>query len=208
MRSIKFGYIALMVLLLVSAFVSVRHFSITRTERDAMDINSFPMNIGDWQGSNLEISEQEYKILETRNLLLRDYTNPKTGKNINLFIVYSETNRSVFHPPEVCLMGSGIEMSDKKATDIEAGEQQFMVNELSLQKGDSRMTGLYFYTAGDFYTDNFYLQQAVFAFNQIFNRKKGGATIRVMALVDGNEESAVAGLQDFMKQVVLIFQSM
>ena len=208
MNTTKAGYAILVILFVFSVFISFRHLSISRAERDMLDINTFPMKIGDWHGSALELSEQDYKILETTNLLLREYINSSTGQTLSLFVVYSETNRSVFHPPEVCLMGGGIAMVDKKTEKIDTGEEAFLANKLYLQKNDSRMIALYFYSAGRFYTDNFYLQQAVFAFNQLFNRKKGGATIRVMAHVDNDEEQTVAELKKFMQQVVLIFQSM
>ena len=200
------GYGVMVVVMIVVGAVSLRHFFITRTDADILDINTFPMTVGGWQGTGIEVTEKEYEILETRNLIVRDYVNTVTNKSVNLFIIYSETNRSVFHPPEVCLVGDGAEITAKKAAKVGDGENGFFINELCLERNNSKMVALYCYTAGDLYTDNFYLQQAHFAFNQMFARRRGGATIRVTMQVDGSQEEALSTLREFLVEAVVEFK--
>lgn len=202
------GYILMILIIIASGFLSLSHFFNVRTAHDILDINKFPMKVGSWQGSNLEITEQEYKILETRNLISRDYVNPANKDRLNLFIIYSETNRSVFHPPEVCLIGSGIEIRDKVTEEIKVNDKDFSVNKLYLGKDDNKYIALYCYNAGRLYTDNFYLQQVYFTINQILNKRNGGATVRVMMPVKSSEEETIEELKVFMKDSIKIIEEL
>lgn len=201
------GYLILLILLAGTCVFSVNLFSRERTAHDEVDIRNLPYAIGDWRGKDLEITEQEYKILETRNLLLREYTNPQNEK-VSLFIVYSETNRSVFHPPEVCMMGSGLDIIEKGIEKIDYDGHVISANRIRAGKGGGQVLLLYCYKAKNLHTDNYYLQQAYFAFNQIFHNQVKGATIRVSAAITGNEEATLATLKKFLVETVKIVDSM
>ena len=200
------GYIALIILLVITSVVSIKLFLRQRSDHDVSDVRSFPYTIGDWKGIDLEVTENEYKILETRNLISREYTSSKNEK-IYLFIIYSETNRSVFHPPEVCLIGSGITINDIKDEKVQVNKKEFLANKLYLERNGQKSIALYCYKAGDFYTDNFYLQQIHFILNQLLGKNKGGATIRASIATD-NEEVDLATLKGFMRDVILTLEEL
>ena len=201
-------YTALFLILAVTSVLSLMLFFRERSDHDLIDMNkTFPYTVGDWKGEDLKIDKYDYNMLETRNVLLREYTNPQ-GEMLSFFIVYSETNRSVFHPPEVCLIGSGIAITDKKTESITAGMNKFMTNKLYLEKSDRNEIVLYGYKVGGFYTDKFYLQQALFALNQLFGRHVGGATVRVSMQVRGSEEETTAELKGFLSQAIQIIEKM
>ena len=100
-----------------------------RVSHDSLDIRIFPYVVGEWQGKELQVTEKEYDILETRNLISREYISSSDEK-VYLFIIYSETNRGVFHPPEVCMMGGGVKIVDKRSEKIDARGYRFSVNKL------------------------------------------------------------------------------
>ncbi|MFA5143008.1 MAG: exosortase C-terminal domain/associated protein EpsI [Candidatus Omnitrophota bacterium] len=201
------GYMLLVVLLLAASFFSLRLFSQEKTMRDTTDIHSFPHTIGKWKGTDLEITEKEYQILETRNLIAREYVNQSNDK-LSLFIIYSETNRSVFHPPEVCIAGGGFAIVDKQNENIESGKYKFSANKMLAEKGDFKELVLYAYKAGKLYTSNFYLQQAYLAIHQIFGKRVPGATIRVAIPIRSDEKQALAMLKSFLSETVKIVDSM
>jgi EpsI family protein len=203
MNSKNVGYISIIALLSITGFLSINLYFQQRTAHDKIDINSFPYTVGDWKGKDIEIKDYEYEILETRNILLRDYQNSSDDR-LNLFIVYSETNRSVFHPPEVCLIGSGINIADKKVDKINCGDYTLSTNKIYTEKDHYKGIALYSYKAGKLYTDNYYLQQAYFAFNQLFRQNVKGATIRVSADVAKDEEETSAMLTEFMAETARI----
>jgi len=195
------AYFTLVIMLAGTAFFSVNMFLNERTNRDMADVRNFPRELGAWRGSDLDLSEKEYEILETRNLISRKYTNSK-GENIHLFIIYSETNRSVFHPPEVCMMGGGINMVDKTSEKIDSEKLDFLANKLTLEKNGLKSMTLYAYKAGGFYTDSYYRQQIHFALNQLLGKRKGGATIRVSMGMRESEKATLDTLKRFMKRVI------
>ncbi|MFH1868332.1 MAG: exosortase C-terminal domain/associated protein EpsI [Candidatus Omnitrophota bacterium] len=201
------GYIAVIALLAVTSIISFNMFLRQRAEKDSLDIRKFPYAVGEWKGEELEVDERSYEILETRNLISRKYVNP-SGESLYLFIIYSETNRAVFHPPEVCMIGSGVAIVDKQIADIESDKYKLSANKIYTQREDFKGMALYCYKAGNLYTDNFYLQQISFAFNQLLGSHKGGATIRVTTGIGSDEEKAFMTLKSFFKEVVEILEGM
>lgn len=197
------GYIAIVIMLMAASFFAVNLFFQQKRSHDKLNISVFPQRIGDWAGKDIALTEKEYGILETRNLILREYTNP-SGEKLFLFIIYSETNRSVFHPPEVCLIGSGVEITDKKSEEIKSDKYAFLTNKLYLEKNSAKELVLYCYKAGKFYTDNYYYQQAYLALHQIFGKRVPGATIRVSMSIRNDETQTLRALSDFIKETVSV----
>ncbi len=195
------GFFIVLVLLAAAGAYSMDLFFRQRTDHDVVDINDLPMKIDGWSGRDIEVTEREYDILETRNLALREYTGPR-GEKAHLFVIYSETNRSVFHPPEVCLIGSGVVIEDKTHDMFTHRARDINLNKLLLNRGETEDIVLYCYKSGDFYTDNYYLQQAAFALNQLLGRRDGGATIRVSMSAEGDRADELATLKDFMGEVI------
>lgn len=201
------GYVVVIVLLVATSIVSLNMFLRQRSEHDFLDMGKFPYTVGEWKGEGLEVSERSYEILETRNLISRRYVNP-SGEKLYLFIIYSETNRAVFHPPEVCLIGSGVQIVDKRVAKIEFDKYKISANKLYTQGKNYRGMALYCYKAGDLYTDNFYLQQIAFAMNQLLGRHKGGATIRVTMGLGSDEEKTFATMKGFFKEAIEILENL
>jgi len=201
------GYAVLISMLVISGTISMRLFLRERTAHDALDINKFPKVIGGWKGRDFTTTEREYDILETRNLISREYVGP-SGEKAHLFIIYSETNRSVFHPPEVCLMGDGVTMVDKEIETGKFGESSFSTNRLSIEKNGHKQIMLYSYKAGPVYTSNFYFQQAYLAFQQIFGRQIPGATIRVTMPINEDEKTTAKTLKEFLSLCIKTLDSL
>lgn len=206
-KSNTVGYIAIIVALILSSVISLNLFLRERTAHDKLDIHKFPLVVGEWKGKEIPMEEYVYQILETRNLITREY---KKGANDTLYltIIYSETNRSVFHPPEVCMVGSGIDIVDKQPERVDSGKNSFFTNKLYAEKKDYKELVLYSYKAGNLYTDNFYLQQAYLALHQLFGRNVPGATVRVSMQLRGDEKDTLAALKAFLAQTVKILDSL
>jgi EpsI family protein len=201
------GFAALITVLLAACVISLGLFNRDMAARDKLDARAFPMAVGEWQGRELPITEKEYDILETRNLISREYTNP-SGDKLYLFIIYSETNRSVFHPPEVCMIGGGLAITDKVIDNFDVGNKVFTTNKLFAEKGQYKEIILNCYKAGNIYTANFYLQQARLAIHQIFGRNVPGATLRVSMAVGNDRAVALATLKEFLSRSAIILDKL
>ncbi|MBN1527270.1 MAG: EpsI family protein [Candidatus Omnitrophica bacterium] len=206
-RYANLGYVFVLILFAATAVLSFSLFFQKRSSRDLLDIRSFPARIGTWVDRDIPISEGEYRILETRNAVTREYEDPSLGKLV-LFIIYSDTNRSVFHPPDLCLVGGGFSVVDKTRELVTSAGRSFYANRMLMRKGDYKLVVLFCYKAGDLYFDSYYLQQAYIALHQLFGRRFSGATIRVTMPVVSDERSTLAIAKDFLGQVAAALNSL
>lgn len=160
-------------------------------------MSDFPKNIGDWISKDIPISERDYEILETRNLIMREYTNPK-GETITLYIIYSENNRKVVHPPELCLTGGGQSIEDRNSVQI----GNIRAVKLSMEKGDFSQMVLYWFKAGNLNTDHYVKQQLKVVFDLLRGRKTSSALIRITTEIkNGNTQASLNLLKQFILKI-------
>jgi EpsI family protein len=68
----------------------------------------FPMQVGPWQGRDVEMSEAVKKIAGNDDYISRAYVNPRTGQAVNLYVAFSGRPRNMRgHRPQVCYKGAG-----------------------------------------------------------------------------------------------------
>jgi EpsI family protein len=207
MKNNAVGYTTIIILLSLASIFSFDLYFQQRAFQDKLDIRIFPYRIDNWQGKDLPMTEKEYDILETHNLILREYVHP-SGQKLTLFIIYSETNRAVFHPPEVCLIGSGMKIVDRKSEEINHGKDTFSTNKLYVEKDNYKQIVLYCYKADNLYTDNYYLQQAYFAFNQLLGKHVRGATVRVSMPQSKNKNKTLTILKSFLNKTIRLIDDL
>jgi len=193
-------------LFLIVGFISLHFYQIQRIEEDLRDVREIPMKIGEWTSKDLTVTDREYEILETENLIVREYQHPN-GSVINLFVIYSETNRRVCHPPVVCLIGSGAEVTQTSKGSLALSNQTIPVNHIVVESGGNERLVLYWYMLGDEFTDDYFTQQLRWVFKQSTGHLKrgvGGALIRMITPMVGTEEETLANVQGFVEELVLL----
>lgn len=192
------NFIISILILAVAAMIGFGSYFSTQSENASkIKMEAFPKVIGNWKSVDLPLSENDYKILETRNLIMREYTNSQE-ETLILYIVYSENNRKVVHPPELCLTGGGqsIEYRDS----IKIGNIQAV--KLSMEKGDFRQLVLYWFKAGNLNTDRYVKQQLKVVLDLLRGRRTSSALIRITTTVkDGNSPAALALLKGFVLEI-------
>lgn len=130
-----------------------------------------------WTSSDMELSELEMTILETRDYLMRTYADGR-GTPVDLCIVFSEDNRKGTHPPDVCLEGGGSRIVSKHDRTIDVAGTALPVRELVVQMGERPVYFAYFYKCGDTFTPSFYWQQVVIIWNGLSRQNAAGALVR------------------------------
>ena len=85
---------------------------------DAESLNSFPKQIGEWNGSDYEVEGLKAQ-LGADVLLMRAYRKPSVDQPI-FFLVMQSNSQTSFHPPEVCYPAQGwdIESEDTDFLDV------------------------------------------------------------------------------------------
>lgn len=189
---------AIIAILLVTLVISIPLYLGGKTPGKENLVSDLPMDIQGWMGRDLPIEERAYEILETRNLILREYQ--KDGRKVYIYIVYSTDNRKVSHPPEVCFEGSGVTIISKNKVEIPLAEGKTRANQLIVERSGIMNIVIYWYKAGQTYTDNYLKQQLAIALNHMKMKRTSGALIRMSAEApSGKSSEAIVNIKEFIK---------
>ena len=200
----KKNWVVCNALLLVVGAVAFHFYQLQRVEKDIRDIREMPAAIGEWRAKDLLVREHDYDILETRNLVLRDYENSK-GESVHLFVIYSETNRRVCHPPVVCLIGSGVTLTRSSKEKLTLAGKTFTVNRVVGKSGTDEQVVLYWYMLGNEFTDSYVGQQLRWVAKQATGKNLGGAMIRVnTSILEDGEGKAMERAKRFIQDLLPI----
>ena len=192
-------FVIVAIILGLVAIVSIASYLPTRIDIALKTkVADFPMTIGQWQGTELPLSDLDYKILETKNLFVRDYKNT-AGQTVQLYVVYSEDNRKVSHPPEVCYMGAGVTIIDKSLIDL---TPTIKAMKMIVEGKDYRQMVVYTFKAGDTYTAQYTKQQWKVVIDHLFGKRTAGALIRFSTNIkDDNQQTALRLIKSFCSEI-------
>jgi EpsI family protein len=159
-------------------------------QQKAVYAKQLPIFINGWIGEDIEVGNRTLEILETNDVLMRDYK--KEGNPfIQLCIIYASNNRKVSHPPEVCYKGSGWSLEEKILVVFSIKSDEFpelRANKLILEKGDQKQLVLYWYKCNSDYATNYYKQQINVVKSEIITGKSTSGLIRISTPIVNNDE--------------------
>lgn len=194
-------YILIITIFSLTAVLSLFLYYQQIKPEDAFNVNDFPKEIAGYTSEDIPLEEKVYEILETRNLLLREYK--KGGEpGIVLYIIYSDKNRKASHPPEVCLTGSGVSIVKKTAGEIPLSGLPLKTNYLIAEKGGARELMFYWFKSGKTFTPNYLSQQLRIMLNQLQGKSSGGAMIRVSTTITKDEKETEEKIVNFIREIM------
>ncbi len=170
------------------------------SQKDTQEISRFPQTIGTWTSEDLPIPPEDLAMLETSNAFVRRYTNRANGAEVYLYLVYSQHNRKVAHPPELCYTGAGISIIENVHDPIPVEYKSLTIptNRLKLLRKNFEHMAFYWFKVGGRLTANYWEQQILIAFNALRGSKAGSSLIRISADVENdNEEKAIQNVKSF-----------
>ncbi|HOE97500.1 MAG TPA: EpsI family protein [Candidatus Sumerlaeota bacterium] len=190
MRSLRVRVAISLVLMGLGAGGSALMLFPTSQVRGSDTAEHLPMETGDWYGQRVPVEEYVKQILETDDVIQRNYINPLLSPvPVQLAVVFSPDNRRVAHPPEVCYRAAGWEAMDKRVIEP-AGLPPMMRVKMSYGGRDDLI--LYCYKAGDELTPNYYNQQLKTVYNQLRMQPTVSALIRFSTAIGEDEAEAEA----------------
>jgi EpsI family protein len=112
-------------------------------------LDSFPMNVGAWQGAGGVIFDPDtLNVLKPSDYVMRRYHDP-AGRGLWLFIAYWDSQRKGAQPhsPKNCLPGAGWEPLESSRVTIPLAEpfRAITVNRYLIQKDRDQLLVLYWY---------------------------------------------------------------
>ncbi|MCK5393588.1 MAG: EpsI family protein [Candidatus Omnitrophica bacterium] len=159
-------------------------------------LNKLPFQIGQWQGKDIEVTENVYQILETKDVLMREYKD-EDGDVVILAMVYAGRNRDSLHPPEYCYLGGGAELTEKSKDNIPLnGGDVLSTNKLIIKFPNGSTKAWYWFATKGRFVSNYYLQELYNLWDALLGKDINSALIRVSVI--GNKK----GLEDKAKAFI------
>lgn len=171
-------------------------------------LESFPMQLGDWQGvQQPPFAPSILAILGVDDYLTRAYFKPDRS-GVGLYVGYygSQRQGDTMHSPQNCLPGAGwlpVSNSLMPIVVTDGGAQrEILVNRYIIQKGTDRQVVLYWYQAHDRVVASEYSAKYYLIRDAVTMNRTDGALVRVMAPYSGdNEAAAEQQVVDFVKAI-------
>ena len=205
MSVIRRNYLVVVIILFVANLFVFKIEQTKKKVHNSASLSSFPLQINTWRGQDIELSERIYQILETKDVIMRQYEDEQ-GDFVNLVVVYAEQNRGSFHPPEYCYVGGGAELVEKGKEDIELKDGgKINTNRMVMRssKGGT-IRSWHWFMANDKFTSNFYLQQ-LHLLKDIFKGKNAqGALVRVS--IRSENPSMEVKAKSFMQELAPVLE--
>ncbi len=199
MKTNNIKFIFIICLMICACLVSWNLYFKEYRQEDTVNIHTFPKTLSSWKSEEIPLTEREIAILETDNAFARKYST-LDGKEVMFFTVYSENNRKVSHPPEICYMGNGVSVINKKMDPIYqfSPDSPINANRLILEQGRSKQVSYYWFKVGDTYTSNYWKQQMLIAIKSLLGQPSSSALIRVSAIAENNNfQKAEKDIKEF-----------
>lgn len=187
----------LLVILLVFATVFLRSRSRAEVLPKRSQLSSFPVQMGEWAGREVAITDATRKILGDGEFLHRAYTRSSDLPPVDFFLAYFPSQRtgSTIHSPKNCLPGAGWVPVESIHLPLRKPDgQTIVVNRYVIAKGADRQLVLYWYQShgrvvASEYWAKFYLVADAMRLN-----RSDGALVRIITPL-APEESVDQGQQ-------------
>lgn len=169
-------------------------------------IANIPMQMGEYTGTDIELEEKVYAILETENIVMRSYVK-KTQPPILFYLIFSKATHKSSDPPENCLQGDGCSVLNKEKVNIpiviDGNNFSLQANKLIARKTNENNLYLYWFLAGDQFQDS-YFKQRIKLISAFFKRKPlSGGQIRISISIENNDETqALTRLESFTQEII------
>lgn len=160
----------------------------------------FPMQIGEWQAVNSPPFEESIlKVLGVDDYLTRVYYTP-AEEAVGLYLGFYESQRQgdTIHSPLNCLPGAGWEPVSEgrlELTNVDGAGRSITINRYVVQKGLERNVVLYWYHGRGRVVASEYVSRALLIRDAMVTNRTNGSLVRVLAPVDGMDESQLGAAE-------------
>ncbi|MFH2137594.1 MAG: exosortase C-terminal domain/associated protein EpsI [Candidatus Omnitrophota bacterium] len=191
-----------LIILLICGAVSTGLIKISKKEFPAASsVFNLPQEIGEYKSKDVKLNDETYKILETRNVIMRYYIK-ENEPPILFYLIFSESTHKTSDPPENCLQGEGrvITLKEKEIIPNALEQKSFglTVNKLLVEKGKDKQIFLYWFIAGDKFLDSYFKQRLKLIFAYLKRTPLSGGQIRISTeVINHDEQEALQRLKAF-----------
>ena len=166
----------------------------------------FPLVVGQWVGKR-DVMEQKFiDELDFKDYIIVDYWNEKTGKMVNFYTAYYESQRKgeSIHSPETCLPGGGWEFKNAGRTTVAMNPSDMTINRAFIVQGAAKQLTYYWFPLRNRIATNLWEVKAYNFWDALTRQRTDGALVRLVTPVYKDEEVADADkrLVAFTREIV------
>jgi exosortase D (VPLPA-CTERM-specific) len=170
---------------------------------------NFPIQLDKWLGRNDYIDTKTLSFLQLTDYVIINYTNPKSGGNVNFYSAYYQSQRDgvSVHSPKGCIPGDGWQIThidQRDIPDLKIDDNPLRYNRAIIEKGESRQLVYYWFQQRGRTITNEYLVKWYLFYDAIAMNRTDGSLIRLVTNVGTGEnvDAADHRLQSFLKDLI------
>jgi EpsI family protein len=150
----------------------------------------FPLQVGQWAGKR-DVMEQKFiDELDFKDYIIVDYRDEKTGKMVNFYTAYYDTQRKgeSIHSPETCLPGGGWEFRKAGKTTVTLSPEKMTINRAFIVQGATRQLTYFWFPLRDRIATNLWQVKLYNFWDALTRQRTDGALVRLVTPVYKDEE--------------------
>jgi EpsI family protein len=149
----------------------------------------------DWKAADSALPAHELSLLEPDAALMRQYTAPD-GQWAQLAIIAGHRKKSI-HTPGFCMAGGGWDVISQQGSTLIVSGRVLPTIRMLLSKDGKHNLVTYFFTDGEFSTNNLIQFQGAQLLRRFEARVPLGSLVRIIVPVATNEAEAVSLTDEF-----------
>jgi exosortase D (VPLPA-CTERM-specific) len=162
----------------------------------AKSFSSFPLQVGEWSGSRMQMEQKYLDVLHLSDYALVDYKNPH-GKEVSLYVAYnaSQSKGQATHSPATCLPGSGWDFRESGTVSlpVAAGqEKNVRVSRAFMEKNGARQLVYFWFPQRGRVLTNLYQIKLYNFCDALMRHRTDGALVRLITPVYQDEDPGKA----------------
>ena len=165
---------------------------------------SFPMEIGNWNGTTSRFDQKVYDILGVGDSILAAYR-AENGESVQLYVGFYQSQKEgdLIHSPKNCLPGSGWNILETsiEMVDVHGSTKGLNTIKLLLGKGAQKQVVLYWFQSRGRIISSEYMQKIWLVIDSITKHRTDGAFVRLTAPVVTSEDHTLELLKKFTKDI-------
>jgi len=191
------GFATVLVSVAVIALTATAIITIGDRQEEVVErknLNAFPLQIGEWSAREDHLPSIVEQKLAVDDYLLADYR-LSAKESINFYVAYYNSQRKGVspHSPRVCIPGGGWLITDLQEVMVEHETLgTFPVNRITIEKGDFRQLGYYWFEQRGRRIANEYWMKWYLLIDAIVMNRTDGALVRVMTDFHRDEDLETA----------------
>jgi len=203
----KKKYVAVTVILALTACLMYWHISTEGSPPEELKLSEFPLNIGEWRGTDMPYPDWLPESLGANEFIIRNYATPE-GQDVVMYVAYFDARYGgTVHNPDVCYPAQGWAIVERShdTLPLEAGNAEF--TKMLVKKGTTSELVFFYFQMGNRIMPELAHYRLTAIAQGVLLGKIGGALIRFSAPIGHDVDETYRAQIAFMKSAAPLLKN-